>query len=53
MYQNQKWVSDITYIKTDEGWLYLAGILDLYDNSIVGWSMDRRKPKEGLILHSD
>lgn len=36
---NQKWVSDITYIETGEGWLYLAGIMDLYGRSIVGWSM--------------
>ena len=35
---NQKWVSDITYIPTDEGWLYLAGILDLYSRKIVGWA---------------
>jgi len=38
--RNQKWVSDITYIWTDEGWLYLAAILDLFDKAIVGWSMD-------------
>jgi transposase InsO family protein len=37
--RNEKWVSDITYIWTDEGWLYLAGLLDLYDSSVVGWSM--------------
>jgi transposase InsO family protein len=36
---NQKWVVDITYIPTDEGWLYLAGVLDLYSRRIVGWSM--------------
>jgi transposase InsO family protein len=36
---NQKWVADITYIPTDEGWLYLAGVLDLYSRKIVGWSM--------------
>jgi putative transposase len=35
---NQKWVSDITYIPTDEGWLYLAGILDLFSRRIVGWA---------------
>lgn len=33
------WASDITYIPTDEGWLYLAGMLDLCSKSVVGWSM--------------
>ena len=36
---NQKWVVDITYIPTAEGWLYLAGVMDLYSRKIVGWSM--------------
>ncbi len=36
---NQVWLTDITYIPTDEGWLYLAGVLDLYSRKIVGWSM--------------
>jgi transposase InsO family protein len=36
---NQKWVSDITYIDTAEGWLYLAAILDLHSRRIVGWAM--------------
>ena len=36
---NQKWVADITYIQTDEGWLYLATVLDLFSSKIVGWSM--------------
>jgi len=36
---NQKWVSDITYIATQEGWLYLATVLDLYSRRIVGWAM--------------
>lgn len=40
---NQKWVSDITYIWTREGWLYLAAILDLYSRCIVGWSMSARR----------
>lgn len=43
---NQKWVSDITYIPTDEGWLYLAGILDLHGRELVGWAMDSRMKKE-------
>ena len=39
---NQKWVSDITYIPTDEGWMYLAVVLDLYSRRVVGWSMSAR-----------
>lgn len=37
---NQRWVSDISYIPTAEGWLYLAVVLDLYSRAIVGWAMD-------------
>ena len=37
---NEKWVGDITYIPTGEGWLYLATVIDLYSRKIVGWSMD-------------
>lgn len=36
---NQKWVADITYIPTREGWLYLAGVMDLFSRKIVGWDM--------------
>ena len=36
---NEKWAVDITYIPTDEGWLYLAGVMDLCSRKIVGWSM--------------
>lgn len=36
---NQAWASDITYIPTDEGWLYLASTMDLFSRRIVGWSM--------------
>jgi putative transposase len=39
---NQKWVSDITYIATDEGWLYLAVVMDLCSRSVIGWSMSER-----------
>lgn len=39
---NQLWVADITYIQTQEGWLYLAAILDLYSRKIVGWAMSDR-----------
>ena len=36
---NQRWVTDITYIPTDEGWLFLAAIMDLHSRRIVGWAM--------------
>lgn len=39
---NQKWVGDITYLYTSEGWLYLAVIIDLYSRTVIGWSMDSR-----------
>jgi len=43
---NQTWVSDITYIHTDEGWLYLAGIKDLFDGNVVGYSMSSRMTQD-------
>ena len=39
---NKKWVQDITYLWTSEGWLYLAVVIDLYSRAVVGWSMDKR-----------
>ena len=39
---NQKWVSDMTYIETAEGWLYLAAVLDLFSRKVVGWAMSDR-----------
>ena len=39
---NQKWVSDITYLWTDEGWLYLAVIIDLFSRLVVGWALAER-----------
>ena len=39
---NQKWVSDITYIWTDEGWLYLAVVLELYSRRVIGWAINER-----------
>ncbi|PLW82084.1 hypothetical protein CWI75_09805 [Kineobactrum sediminis] len=39
---NQKYVGDITYLWTDEGWLYLATIIDLYSHMVVGWAISER-----------
>ena len=36
---NQKWCGDITYIRTEEGWLYLAFVIDLYSPTVISWSM--------------
>jgi len=43
------WVSDITYIKTQEGWLYLAVVIDLYSRRIVGWATQSRQPTDLVI----
>lgn len=43
---NQVWVVDITYIRTHEGWLYLAAVLDLYSRQVVGWAMSSRIDSE-------
>ena len=43
---NEKWTSDIAYVWTDEGWLYLAVVMDLYSRAIVGWSMSRRMTQQ-------
>ncbi|MEK3695891.1 MULTISPECIES: IS3 family transposase [unclassified Paenibacillus] len=45
----EKWVTDITYIWTREGWLYLASVMDLYSRKIVGWQMGERMTKELVI----
>jgi len=48
---NQAWVGDVTYIATDEGWLYLACVMDLASRRIVGWSMSDRI-KAGLVCEA-
>ncbi len=63
---NQKWVSDITYLATAEGWVYLAVVIDLYSRRVIGWSMAervgvcglaygaiQRKRPINVIVHSD
>lgn len=48
-YPNRVWVSDITYIATGEGWLYLAIVKDLHSRSVVGWSMQERLHRRLVI----
>jgi putative transposase len=46
---NEVWAVDITYVRTGEGWLYLAGVMDLYSRRIVGWAMADHL-ETGLVL---
>lgn len=48
---NQAWVTDITYIRTFEGWLFLAVVIDLFSRQVVGWSMQPRMHVE-LVLNA-
>jgi transposase InsO family protein len=43
---NQKWVQDITYLRTKEGWLYLAVVIDIDSRAVIGWSMSNRISKQ-------
>lgn len=46
---DRKWLADLTYVGTDEGWLYVALVLDLFSRKIVGWAMSSRMPQELTI----
>ena len=46
---NRAWVTDITFIRTHEGWLYLAVVIDLFSRRVVGWSMSGRIDKEIVL----
>lgn len=46
---NQVWLSDITYVPTDEGWLYLAGVMDAYSRRIVGYAMEEHMKTELVV----
>lgn len=46
---DQRWVADITYIRTAEGWLYLAVVMDLFSKAIVGWSMSERITRDIVL----
>jgi putative transposase len=49
--KNQIWTSDITYIWTNEGWMYLAVVLDVYNREIIGWSLNQRASAD-LVLNA-
>ena len=49
--RNQKWVTDTTYIRTTNGWLYLAVVIDLYSRKVVGWAMSDQNTKE-LVMQA-
>jgi putative transposase len=48
---NKAWLTDITYIATDEGWLYLAGVKDLFSGEVVGYAMSERMTK-ALVMQA-
>ncbi|EMR7501356.1 IS3 family transposase [Salmonella enterica] len=48
---DERWVTDITYIRTHEGWLYLAVVADLFSRKIIGWSMQSRMTKD-IVLNT-
>ncbi|MGD8108354.1 IS3 family transposase [Pantoea sp. FN0302] len=48
---DERWVTDITYIRTHEGWLYLAVVVDLFSRKIIGWSMQSRMTK-AIVLNA-
>ena len=48
---NQVWGTDITYLWTQQGWIYLAVVIDLYSRRVVGWSIDRRM-KKALVIRA-
>lgn len=46
---NESWCGDITYIRTDEGWLYLATVIDLYSRKMIGWSVDKQMTRQLVV----
>ena len=51
--RSQKWVSDITCVWSDEGWLYIAGVMDLFGQPLIGMSMSDRMARELVITALD
>lgn len=48
---NRSWAGDITYLRTAEGWLYLAVVIDLYSRKVIGWAMNKRM-SENLVCRA-
>ncbi|MGS4680673.1 IS3 family transposase [Enterobacter soli] len=48
---DERWVTDITYIRTHEGWLYLTVVVDLFSRKVIGWSMQSRMTKD-IVLNA-
>nr|QUN03623.1 Transposase [Salmonella enterica subsp. enterica serovar Weltevreden] len=53
VWANQIWVTDITYIRTWQGWLYLAVVIDLFARNVVGWSMKPTLTRTGARRADD
>jgi transposase InsO family protein len=49
---NQAWVSDTTFIRTRQGWLYLAMMLDLYSRQMIGWEMSDRNNTKLVVFEN-
>jgi putative transposase len=49
---NQVWVSDITYIRTKQGWLYLTTVIDLFDRKVIGWSLSQTMKAKDTTVKS-
>lgn len=47
---SQKWVSDITYVPTKQGWVYLTIVMDLYDRKIIGWSLSTSMTTQATVI---
>jgi len=47
---SQKWVSDITYVPTTQGWVYLTIVMDLYDRKIIGWSLSTSMTTQATVI---
>jgi transposase InsO family protein len=47
---NVAWVSDLTYVRTKEGWLYLTTVIDLFDRKVIGWALSETMKAKGTVI---